>query len=110
MADLTASSSRQRTEGDLSGGRGVVAVNLDAYRRLFRLRTWRPRTRSAAISAHAAMGTIPGPVWGSQRERAHRFLDRLERQTSLDDLDQCFPFQVLAVEASTLEFFELYRV
>ena len=56
------------------------------------------------------MGTIPGPVWEVKESVTRRFLDRLERQTSLDDLDQCFPFQVLAVEASTLEFFEVYGV
>ena len=40
----------------------------------------------------------------------HRFLERLERQTSLDDLDRCFPFQVLSLEASALEFYQFYGV
>jgi hypothetical protein len=38
------------------------------------------------------------------------FLDCLERQSSVDRLDQCFPFQVLSVEASVLEFYDFYAI
>ena len=38
------------------------------------------------------------------------FLERLERQSSLDSLDQCFPFQVLSVEAPVLEFYAFYGI
>ena len=58
------------------------------------------------------------PLWGQFVNRhgairesvKHRFLERLERQTSLDDLDRCFPFQVLSLEASALEFYQFYGV
>jgi len=38
------------------------------------------------------------------------FLERLERQLRLDRLDECFPFQVLTVEASVLEFCDFYGI
>jgi hypothetical protein len=38
------------------------------------------------------------------------FLERLERQSSVDRLDECFPFQVLTVEASVLEFYDFYGI
>jgi hypothetical protein len=36
------------------------------------------------------------------------FLARLERQSSVDGLGQCVPFQVPSVEASVLEFYHFY--
>ena len=39
-----------------------------------------------------------------------QFLERLERQSSLDSLDQCFPFPVLSVEASVLAFYDFYGI
>jgi hypothetical protein len=58
------------------------------------------------------------PLWGQfvnrqeeVRERVVReFRERLGRQSSLENLDQCFPFQVLGLEGSVLEFCELYGV
>jgi hypothetical protein len=41
---------------------------------------------------------------------AHQFLERLGRQSSVEGLDQCFPFQVLSAEASVLEFYDFYGV
>ena len=38
------------------------------------------------------------------------FLGRLERQSSMDALDRCFPFQVLAVEASVLAFYDFHGI
>lgn len=38
------------------------------------------------------------------------FLDRLERHSRLESLDQCFPFQVLSAEASMLEFYRFYEI
>lgn len=113
LADLTALFQHVKwTEGEPLRVVGASWLyNLDAYRRLF--------PASYLATAHALSGRFQHmPLWGQFLDRygevresvTHRFLDRLERQTSLDDLDQCFPFQVLAVEASTLEFFELYRV
>ena len=39
-----------------------------------------------------------------------KFLDCLDRQSDPRDLDRCFPFQVLSVEASTPEFYQFYGV
>jgi hypothetical protein len=85
--------------------------NLDAYRRLF------PAPYLA--TAHMIGGRFQHmPLWGQflnrygeLNERVTRpFLERLERQASSDGLERCFPFQVLAVEASVLEFYDFYGI
>jgi hypothetical protein len=56
------------------------------------------------------------PLWGQFLDRygetkesmTRQFLERLDRQSSLENLDQCFPLQVLSVEASVLEFYDFY--
>jgi hypothetical protein len=58
------------------------------------------------------------PLWGQFLDRygeikksmTRPFLERLERQSSVDSLDQCFPFQVLSVEASVTEFYDFYGI
>ena len=58
------------------------------------------------------------PLWGQflnrhgeiKEKMTRPFVERLERQSTLDGLDQCFPFQVLAVEASAREFYDFYRI
>ena len=66
--------------------------NLDAYRRLFPL--------SYLATAHVAAGRFQHmPLWGQfvdrhgaiKEEPARQFLERLERQSSPDALEQCFP-------------------
>jgi hypothetical protein len=83
--------------------------NLDAYRRLF--------PRSYVATAHVIRHRFQHmPLWGQFvdrhgeiRERTTRqFLARLGRQSSVEGLDRCFPLQVLALEASVLEFYEFY--
>ena len=57
------------------------------------------------------------PLWGQFLDRSgeikesmtRQFLERLEGQASLDSLNQCFPFQVLRVEASVSEFYDFYE-
>jgi hypothetical protein len=85
--------------------------NLDAYRRLF-------------PASYVATARVIGrrfqrmPLWGQFLDRygeiregmRRQFLERIEGQTSLDNLDQCFPFQVLSVEAPALEFYEFYGI
>jgi len=39
---------------------------------------------------------------------ARPFLERLERQSTLEDLERCFPFQVLAPEAPARDFYAFY--
>jgi hypothetical protein len=85
--------------------------NLDAYRRLFPA----PYLATAHVLEHRFQHM---PLWGQFVNRhgeikesvKDRFVQRLERQSSLDGLDQCFPFQVIGVEASTPEFYEFYGV
>jgi len=58
------------------------------------------------------------PLWGQFLDRhgeikedmTRQLLDRLERLTSVDGLDECFPLQVLAAEASVTDFYEFYRI
>lgn len=85
--------------------------NLDAYRRLF--------PPSYLATAHAVRGRFQRmPLWGQfvdrrgeTRETMTRpFLERLERQSSLEGLDDCFPFQVLSAEASAPAFYDFYGI
>jgi hypothetical protein len=58
------------------------------------------------------------PLWGQFLDRygeikesmTRQFLERLERQSNVDSLDQCFPLQVLRVEASVSEFYDFYGI
>jgi hypothetical protein len=85
--------------------------NLDAYRRLF--------PESYLATAHVIHGRFRHmPLWGQfvnrhgelKESMARQLLERLARQSSLEGLDRCFPFQVLAVEAPASEFYEFYGV
>jgi len=85
--------------------------NLDAYRRLFPV--------SYLATPHVIDHRFQHmPLWGQFVDRhgeikesmTRQLLERLERQSNLDGLDQCFPFQVLALEASVLDFYEFYGV
>jgi hypothetical protein len=83
--------------------------NLEAYRRLFpasyiaTARVICPRFRSM-------------PLWGQFLDRhgelkeqmTRPFLARLEQQTCVARLHECFPFQVLTVEAPVQEFYDCY--
>ena len=85
--------------------------NLEAYRRLFPI--------SYLATAHVIGHRFQHmPLWGQFLDRhgeikegmTRQLLDRLERLTSVDGLDQCFPLQVLAAEASVTDFYEFYRI
>jgi hypothetical protein len=90
--------------------RGVSWLyNLEAYRRLFPI--------SYLATAHVAARRFQHlPLWGqfvdrrgALKEQAMRqFLARLERESSLDGLAQCFPLQPLAVDAPVQVFYESY--
>jgi len=83
--------------------------NLEAYRRLFppsyidTARVMEPRFQHM-------------PLWGQFVDRHGQirpamrrpFLERLERQSSLEALERCFPFPVLTVEAPVEAFYDFY--
>jgi len=83
--------------------------NLDAYRRLF-------------PSSYLATARVIGqrfqhmPLWGQFVDRlgaikeniTRQFRERLDRQSNVDGLEQCFPLQVLSVNASVQEFYDFY--
>lgn len=112
MAELSALSEHMmRTVGPSPQVVGASWLyNLEAYRRLF-------------PPAYLAMArVITGrfqhmPLWGQLLDRhgalkadmARQLEERLGRQAGLDGLDQCFPFQVLSVNASVRDFHEFYR-
>jgi hypothetical protein len=85
--------------------------NLEAYRRLFPV----SYLATARVLGHRFQHM---PLWGQFldrhgdiKERMTRpFLERLERQSRVDRLNECFPFQVLTVEASVLEFYDFYGI
>jgi hypothetical protein len=90
---------------------GSWLYNLEAYRRLF--------PASYLATAHVTLFELPVPVQELSPERhvlkstvdvTRQFLERLECQSSSDSLDQCFPFQVLSVKASVLEFYDFYGI
>jgi hypothetical protein len=85
--------------------------NLDAYRRLFPV----SYLATARVIGHRFQHM---PLWGQfvnrygeiRESMSRQFLERLERQSKLDSLGQCFPFQVLSVEASVLDFYDFYGI
>ena len=84
--------------------------NLDAYRRLFPARyVANARVLPRRFQRMALWGQFLDRRGQVRAPIAREFLARLERASSVDDLDPCFPFQVLAVEASVLEFFDFYE-
>jgi len=83
--------------------------NLEAYRRLF--------PPAYLATARVLAGAFQHmPLWGQfldrhgevRAEPVRSFLQRLERQSSLEGLDDCFPFQVLRLEAEAREFHDFY--
>jgi hypothetical protein len=85
--------------------------NLDAYRRLF--------PTSYLATAHVIPGRFQHmPLWGQFLDRhgaikedmARQFRERLERQSSCDNLEQCFPLPVLSVNAPVQVFHDFYGV
>jgi len=83
--------------------------NLEAYRRLFPVSYLATARVLARRFQHM-------PLWGQFLDRDGKtresmtrpFLERLERQSTLEGLDHCFPFQVLTAEASVREFCDFY--
>ena len=102
----------RRGEPGALRGRGVSWLyNLEAYRRLF--------PKAYLETAHA----IPAPyrhmpLWGQFVDRhgavrpgmAAEFRSRLASQTSVEDLDRCFPLPTLSLEAPVTAFYEHYGV
>lgn len=85
--------------------------NLAAYRRLF--------PESYLATAHAIPRRFRHmPLWGQfvkrdgalREDSAREFRERLGRHSSLEGLDHCFPFQVLALEAPVTNFCRFYGV
>jgi hypothetical protein len=83
--------------------------NLEAYRRLF--------PPSYVVTARVSGPRFQHmPLWGQFLDRhgavkehvARPFLERLGRQSSLDNLDRCFPLQALSVEAPVQDFYDFY--
>lgn len=113
LADLTALFGHVRRAGrePLHVVGASWLYNLDAYRRLF-------------PAAYVATARVIGrrfqrmPLWGQFLDRhgevkesmARPFLERLEHRSSLDRLEECFPLQVLSVEAPVREFYEFYGI
>lgn len=85
--------------------------NLMAYRRLFP----EPYLATAQVVRQRFRHM---PLWGQFVNRhgdvrgdvAGQFRDRLRHHSSLQNLDDCFPFQVLALEAPVVEFYDFYGV
>jgi hypothetical protein len=85
--------------------------NLEAYRRLF--------PAAYLATARVLTGRFQHmPLWGQFLDRhgqvkpgpSRQFLERLEGQLDPGRLDECFPLQVLTVEAPAQAFYDLYRV
>ena len=85
--------------------------NLDAYRRLFPV----AYLATARVLGHRFQHM---PLWGQFLDRhggikghmTRPFLECLERQSSVERLEECFPLQVITVEASVREFYDFYGI
>jgi hypothetical protein len=110
-ADLTALFGHvQRT---LPTGLQVVGIswlyNLEAYRRLFPVsyiataRVLRNRFRSMPL-----WGQFLDRHGGLKAQMTRPFLARLAQQTCVERVHECFPLQVLTVEAPVQEFYDFY--
>jgi hypothetical protein len=83
--------------------------NLEAYCRLFPIsyiataRVLRNRFRSMPL-----WGQFLDRHGGLKEQMARPFLACLEQQTCVERLHECFPFQVLTVEAPVQEFYDFY--
>lgn len=111
IADLTALFSHvQRTlQKHVQVVGGSWLYNLDAYRRLF------PPSyiATACVMENRFRGMS---LWGQfldrygklKEEMTRPFLERLKQQRCVDELHECFPFQVLVVEAPVQEFYDFY--
>jgi hypothetical protein len=85
--------------------------NVAAYRRLF------PESylATARVIQHRFRHM---PLWGQfvnrhgdvRENMARQFRERLGRQSSLEHLDDCFPLQLLSLEAPVFEFYDFYGV
>lgn len=83
--------------------------NLDAYRRLFPI----SYLATAQVTAHRFQHM---PLWGQFLDRhgavresmTRQFRERVEGQSNLDRLEQCFPFRVLSVGASVQDFYDFH--
>jgi hypothetical protein len=114
MADLSALFGHvKRTQDPPLRVLGVSWLyNLDAYRRLF------PPSYIASARVAEPPRFRHMPLWGQFLDRhgqvrtspARQFLERLERQSSLDALGECFPFPALGVQAPAQEFYDFYRI
>ena len=85
--------------------------NIEAYRRLFPI--------AYLSTAHPIDRRFRHmPLWGQFVDRhgdvrvdtAREFRKRLQRQTVPDGLSQCFPYQVLSLEAAAGDFCEFYGI
>jgi hypothetical protein len=112
-ADLTALFAHvQRTLHERIHVVGVSWLyNLEAYRRLFPV--------SYVATARVLVDRFQSmPLWGQFLDRhgdvkehmTRPFLERLERQASVERRHDCFPFPVLAVEAPVGEFHDFYGI
>jgi hypothetical protein len=114
MADLSALFGHvKRTQDPPLRVLGVSWLyNLDAYRRLF------PPSYIASARVAEPPRFRHMPLWGQFLDRhgqvrtspARQFLERLERQSSLDGLGECFPCPALGVQAPAQEFYDFYRI
>jgi hypothetical protein len=113
QADLSALFEHvQQTLGERVQVVGVSWLyNLEAYRRLFPV--------SYVTTARVISDRFQSmPLWGQFLDRygnlkasmTRPFLESLERQSSIDRLNECFPFQVLAVEAPVSVFYDFYGI
>jgi hypothetical protein len=110
-ADLTALFAHvQRTLPERTQVVGVSWLyNLEAYRRLFPV----SYIATARVMKHRFRAM---PLWGQFLDRhgglkaqmTRPFLARLEQQTCVERLHECFPLQVLTVAAPVQEFYAFY--
>jgi hypothetical protein len=85
--------------------------NLEAYRSLFPVSyVGTARVLGDRFQSMPLWGQFLDRHGGIREHMTRPFIERLERQVSVERLHECFPFQVLAVEAPVGEFYDFYGI
>jgi hypothetical protein len=98
--------------GDATSVVGISWLyNLEAYRRLFPPGYGESRRRMPArFRGMSLWGQFLNHRGELKQTAADGFLDNLDRLSSFDEVDRCFPFQVLTTEAPVQQFYSFYKL
>jgi hypothetical protein len=92
---------------------GSWLYNWEAYRRLFPLAFGQSAKTDPAqlnLPFRALWGQFLRHTWQVNEEVAGDFLQRVQRLQTLEDIADCFPYQVLSTRGALQDFYTFYQV